>query len=112
MAPGVCWMKPATPVLSCSPTPILGNGHFVDGVVPAAEPVQAEPPVSMRYWSRSYPGPDESARCTGTMAVEGRLTPGLSAAMAELFHDLMVPRKIPAKVGPSSFSPPDTPGRL
>ncbi len=85
-------MKPATPVLSCSPTPTLVIGHLVEAVVPAAELVHADPPVSMRYWSRSYPGPEESARRTGTMVVEGRLTPGLSAAMAASFHWVILPR--------------------
>src|SRR5580704_4317511 len=53
MAPGVWWMKAATPVLSCSPIPMLVIGHFVEAVVPAAELVHVDPPVSMRYWSRS-----------------------------------------------------------
>jgi hypothetical protein len=67
-------------------------GHFVDAEVPAAELVHCDPPVSMRYWSRSYPGPEESARRTGTIVVLGRLVPGLSAAIAPSFHLVILPR--------------------
>ena len=42
--------------------------------------------------------PEPSERCTGVMAVLGRLTPGLSAAMAGSFQVLMAPSKIPAMV--------------
>ena len=55
--------------------------------------------------------PDESERCTTVIVVLGRLTPGFSAAIAELFHFVIFPRKMFASVGPSSFRPvlmPDT----
>ena len=55
--------------------------------------------------------PDESERCTMVIDVLGRLTPGLSLAIAGSFHFLIVPWKMLAVVGPSSLRPvlsPDT----
>ena len=56
--------------------------------------------------------PDESERWTTVIAVLGRLMPGLRALIAGSFQVLILPRKMLASVGPSSFSPLLTPGRL
>src|ERR1700722_14833953 len=103
MAPAVCWMSEATPVLSCPPSPMFFSGQLVDGFPPTA--LDHVGLVSMRYWSRSYPGPEESARCTGSMAklVD---TPGT------WFQFVIVPRKIPESVAPSRGGPPLRPGTL
>ena len=46
------------------------------------------------------------------MARLGRVTPELSAAMAGSSQLVMLPSKIPARVGPSKSSDLDTPGTL
>ena len=46
------------------------------------------------------------------IGLDGRVTPGLRAMIWEAFHVLMVPSKMPAMVGPSSFRRLVTPGRL
>ena len=59
-----------------------------------------------------YVVPELSARTSGVMGWSGSFTPGLRAVICEAFHDVMVPSKMPASVGPSSLSRVDTPGRL
>ncbi len=56
--------------------------------------------------------PDESERWTIVIAVLGRLSPGLSDLIAGSSQVLILPMKMLASVGPSSFSPLLTPGRL
>ena len=56
--------------------------------------------------------PEESERCTTVMLVLGRLMPGFSALIAGSFQVLILPMKMFATVGPSSFSPLLTPDRL
>ena len=56
--------------------------------------------------------PDESERCTTVIAVLGRLMPGFSVLIAGSFQVLILPRKMSAIVGPSSFRPVLTPDRL
>jgi hypothetical protein len=56
--------------------------------------------------------PEESERWTIVIAVLGRLIPGFSALIAGSFQVLILPRKMLASVGPSSFRPLLTPGRL
>ena len=56
--------------------------------------------------------PEESERWTTVMLVLGRLMPGLSALIAGSSQVLILPMKMPATVGPSSFSPLLTPDRL
>ncbi len=66
--PGIQLLRPhprSSPASACS------------AFVPPTAVVQADPPVSIRYWSRSYPGPDESARWTATMARSGSLMLGV-----------------------------------
>ena len=59
-----------------------------------------------------YVVPELSARTSGTMALAGRLTPGLRAVICEAFQVLIVPSKMPARVAASSLSRVLTPGRL
>ena len=56
--------------------------------------------------------PELSARTSGTMAWEGRVTPGLRAVIWEAFQVLMEPSKMPAMVGASNRIRLLTPGRL
>ena len=56
--------------------------------------------------------PEESERWITVIGVLGSDTPGLSALIAASFQVLILPRKISAIVGPSSFRPLLTPGRL
>src|SRR2546423_1203288 len=50
--------------------------------------------------------PEPSERCTTAIPCDGNLTVGLSLRSAASFHDLISPRKILAKVGPSMVSSP------
>ena len=56
--------------------------------------------------------PDESERWMTVIAVLGRLTPGFSDLIAELFQDVILPLKMSAITAPVSFRPVFTPGRL
>ena len=47
--------------------------------------------------------PEESERRATMIGVLGRLTPGLSAAIAELFHVVILPWKMFAMTGADSF---------
>ena len=47
--------------------------------------------------------PEESERWAMVIEVLGRVTPGLSALIAESFHFLILPEKMSAIVGPDSF---------
>ena len=47
--------------------------------------------------------PEESERTAMVIGVLGRLTPGLSAAIAELFQEVIFPEKISARTVASSF---------
>ena len=47
--------------------------------------------------------PEESERRAMVTGVLGSVTPGLSAAIAELFHEVIEPSKSCAMTGPSSF---------
>ena len=52
-----------------------------------------------------YVVPELSARTSGVMAWDGRVTPGLRAAICEAFHVVMVPSKMPARVGAVELDP-------
>ena len=66
----------------------------------------------MRYLSRSHPGPEESARWTGTMARFGRFDTPVTLAITGLSQFVIAPSKIAASVGPSSRRPFGAPGTL
>ncbi len=56
--------------------------------------------------------PEESERTATVIAVLGRVTPGLSAAIAESFHFVILPEKMFAITGPDSCSGLLRPDRL
>ena len=56
--------------------------------------------------------PDESERWTTVICVLGRFTPGFSDLIAGAFQVVILPEKMSAIIGPSSFSPVFIPGRL
>src|SRR5215471_6748328 len=92
MEPSVFLTWAETPSEPCSASP-PGACHTLSWLY-----VHAEPAVPVRYLVKLSVVPELSARCTGVIAVDGRVTPGLSAAMAGSFQVLMVPEKMPASV--------------
>ena len=56
--------------------------------------------------------PELSDLCTVVIAWFGRFTPGLMLAIAGSFQFWMLPKKMSAIIGPVSFRPVLTPGRL
>ncbi len=56
--------------------------------------------------------PEESERWMIVIEVLGRFWPGLSALIAGSFHLVILPLKMSAMIGPVSFRPLLTPGRL
>src|SRR5499427_2993640 len=105
MAPGVVLMICATPPLPVPPRLVAGQ-EMVE-LVPSFQ-FGAE---STRNWEKFWVVPEESARRAITIVVLGSLTPGFSAAIFGSFHFLMLPWKMSAMTGPSSFRLP-TPDRL
>ena len=53
--------------------------------------VHALPAAFSRYKEKFCVVPEESERTAMVIGVLGRLTPGLSAAIAELFQDVILP---------------------
>src|ERR1700722_13455654 len=96
----------ATPPLPLPPR--LLAGQLMVELVPSFHP---SPLASTRNWEKFWVVPEESARRTMVMAVLGRVTPGLSALIAESFHFVILPWKMPAIVGADSFRL-ETLGRL
>src|SRR5580693_7094931 len=106
MAPGVDLTIDATPL---PPEPARAvDGHLTMELVPS---FQALPAASTRYWEKFAVVPEESERTARVIVLLGRLTPGLSAAIAEAFQVVILPWKIPARVAASSLRPV-TPDRL
>src|ERR1700751_4844583 len=106
MAPGVDLMICATPPL---PMPARAvEGHLMVELLPS---VHALPPAFSRYKEKFWVVPDESERTPMGIGVLGRLTPELSAAIAELFHDVILPLKISDRTVASSFRL-ETPDKL
>ena len=107
MAPGVDLMICATPPL---PLPAWAmEGHLMIELLPS---VHALPPASTRNWEKFWVVPEESERTATVIAVLGRVTPGLSAAIAESFHFVILPEKMFAITGPDSCSGLLRPDRL
>src|SRR5580692_7370149 len=100
MAPGVDLTIDATPL---PPEPARAvDGHLTMELVPS---FQALPAASTRYWEKFAVVPEESERTASVIEVLGRLTPGLRAAIAELFQVVIWPWKICERTAASSFSP-------
>src|SRR6516225_10541505 len=106
MAPGVDLMICATPPLPM-PARAVG-GHLMVELLPS---VHALPPAFSRYKEKFCVVPEESERTAMVIGVLGRLVPELSAAIAELFQDVIFPEKISDRVVASSFRF-ETPDRL
>src|SRR6516162_5958143 len=97
MAPGVEWMICATPPLPLPPW-LLAGQEMVE-LLPSFQ-FGAE---STRNWEKFAVVPEESERRAMTIAVLGKLTPGLSALIAGSFHFVILAWKMSAMTGPSSF---------
>ena len=65
--------------------------------------VHALPAASTRNWEKFWVVPEESERTARVIAVLGRLTPELSAVIAESFQVVILPEKMPAMTGADSF---------
>src|SRR5450631_615469 len=87
MPPSVAFTALATPAFACLPSPLPVH------VLPVAwgQSLGAEP---FRYLVKLSVVPDESERKKTLIAVAGRVTPGLMAAIAGSFHLVMTPLKI------------------
>src|SRR5664280_1857505 len=104
MPPSVDFTALETPALACLPSPL--PVHFLP--VAAGQSLGAEP---FRYLVKLSVVPDSSERKKTLMALSGRVTPGLTAAIAGSFHLVMTPLKILAVKAGVKISLP-TPWRL
>src|SRR5438477_4240839 len=84
------WATPLLPFPACSPAG--------QATVEPASSVQAGPAAVLRKLVKLEVVPELSERWATVTAVDGSFTPGLSAAMAALFHVLIWPRNILAIV--------------
>src|ERR1700722_3712825 len=98
-------MEPGVDLTICARPLPPSPARAVDGnlMVEPVPSVHALPAASTRYWEKFAVVPEESERTARVIVVLGRLTPGLSAAIAEAFQVVIVPWKIPARVVASSF---------
>src|SRR5215469_10284293 len=97
MAPLVCLMIDATPPF-CAPSRAV-DGNLMVVPLPSFQLGAAV----FRYRLKFAVVPEESERTAGVIAVEGSVTPGLSALIAGSFQVLMVPWKMPAITVAFSF---------
>src|SRR5215475_5343181 len=107
MAPVVVLTICATPPLPLPPR--LVAGQLMVESVPS---VQTPGAASTRNWEKFAVVPEESERRAMVIAVLGRFMPGFSDVIFESFHLVILPWKMPPRVGPSSFRPLLMPGRL
>src|SRR5947209_16558444 len=107
MAPWVCLTAAATPEFFAAPVPV---GHLTSFPWPIVDFQVGL--TAARYLVNPSVVPEESDRWTTVIDVLGRLSPGFSALIAGSFHVLILPMKMSASVGPSSFRPLLTPERL
>src|SRR5437763_10448816 len=99
MAPGVLLTICATPPLPLPPCAL--EGQLMVELVPSFQTLAAP---SVRAREKFAVVPEESERTARLIGVLGRFTPGLSALIAGSFQVLILPRKLFAMVGTSSFS--------
>src|SRR3954451_17152378 len=92
-------MSEATPLFFSAPWVVAG--HCTVSPLPR---VHAAPPAAFRNLVKLLVVPDAADRCTTTIAVAGRVTPALSAAIFGSFHVVIVPAKMPPSVSPDSCS--------
>src|SRR5690348_9244969 len=93
MAPGVRWMRAATPSFFAPPTAALA-GQLTDLPVPG--PFFHLSLIALRCCVKTKVVPLPSERFTGVMAVAGSFTPGFWEAIFGSFHLVISPRKMPA----------------
>src|SRR5262245_20218306 len=102
MAPGVdftIWATPELPSPACVPA-----GHSSSEAAPSVHtPEPLLPEAASRNLEKFSVVPEPSARRATTIAVSGRVTPGLSAAIAGSFQFLIWSWKILAIVSGLSF---------
>src|ERR1039457_5834365 len=98
MAPAVLLMICATPPLPLPPRLVAGQLMGEPGLS-----FHPSPEALTRKLEKLAVVPEESGRGAMAIAALGRLTPGLSALIAESFHVLIVPWKMPAMTGTDSF---------
>ena len=84
------WATPLLPLPACSPAG--------QATVEPESRVQAGPAAVLRNEVKFEVVPELSERWATVIAVDGSLTPGLSAAMSAAFHVLVWPSKILAIV--------------
>ena len=89
MQPGVVWQVCTMPGLpsALSSLDTGGQGTVVSKDGPLAQVVL----VAERKLVKINVSPELSTRRTGTIFIAGRVTPGLRAAMAGAFHEVIVP---------------------
>src|SRR5260370_39822463 len=112
MQPVVFWQPVTMPPLPVSPSAPETLGQ--DTVVLTLEELQSPGSWALRYEVNRKVLPELSARCSGTIAVAGSDTPGLSAVIAESCHFVILPEEICASTLPLSLRCADalTPGML
>src|SRR5665647_826388 len=100
-------MQAATPSLPFAPVP---PGHFTVLSTPMFfSHVLSYAAVN---FVKFFVVPEESERWHVSIVTAGSLAPGLAEAIFGSFHLVTRPAKMSATVGPSSFRPVSTPGRL
>src|ERR1700743_644764 len=107
MAPGDWRTFPVTPSL---PFPPIPTGQLTELPLPTFACHSGL--TEARYVVKMLVVPLPSARCETTTGCLGRVTPGLSFAIAESCQVLMVPRKMPAKASGESCNDCFRSGRL
>src|SRR5215831_1205929 len=107
MAPGVLLTIDATPPLPLPPR--LLAGQLMVELLPSFHTLGAP---SSRNLEKFEVVPEESERRAMTIVVLGSVTPGLSAAMAELFQVVILPWKMFATTGADSCNGLLRPDRL
>src|SRR5574343_2038975 len=101
MAPSILVTLAATPALPLPPTPA---GQFT--VLPAPTTPLNGAETCAKKSVKTAVVPDESERYTKVIAVSGSFTPGLTEAIAESFHLVILARKISDSTSLFSFSWP------
>src|SRR5271154_104697 len=106
-------MAPAVDLTTAATALPPVDARAVDGnlMIEAVPSFQALAAASTRYWEKFAVVPEESARTASVIVSLGSLTPGLSAAIAELFQFVISPWKICARTAAFSLRPV-TPDRL
>jgi hypothetical protein len=89
MQPGVLWQVSTMAGLPAAVSSLETAGQGT--VVPKAGPLAQVVLVALRKEVKMNVSPEESERRTGTIGVEGRVTPVFRAAIAGSFHVVMVP---------------------